>query len=149
VKLVLICAMGLVLAACAAPVEVSWQTETELNTAGFNLYRGEAAEGPYELKVNARLIPASPDPLTGGRYRFVDSSASPGIVYYYQLQEVETTGKVNVAGVIAVATSWLAVPAVIWSTAAVLAAIIAVLVTLSYGNRCRAKREASGEGFEA
>ena len=90
------------LAGCAAPVVVEWSTETELNTAGFNLYRGTAEAGPFDVRVNEQLIPASPDPLTGGKYSYVDRTARAGAMYYYQLQEVERTGVVNKHGPIAV-----------------------------------------------
>jgi len=90
------------LTACTAPVRVEWSTETEMNTAGFNLYRSTSPDGPFDLKVNDQLIPASPDPLTGGEYSFIDRTAQSGVTYYYQLQEVETTGAVNTHGPIAV-----------------------------------------------
>jgi len=87
---------------CASPVLVDWSTETEMNTAGFNLYRGESPDGPFEVKVNEKLIPAAPDPMTGGKYHYSDNSAQAGKTYYYQLQEVEKTGGVNKYGPIAV-----------------------------------------------
>lgn len=91
---------------CAASVRVEWVTETEINTAGFNLYRSESPTGPFDLKVNDQLIPASPDPLIGGRYSFTDRTARPGVAYYYQLQEIETTGRANTYGPISVQADW-------------------------------------------
>ncbi|PKO23485.1 MAG: hypothetical protein CVU38_03795 [Chloroflexi bacterium HGW-Chloroflexi-1] len=73
-----------------------------MNTAGFNLYRGTSPDGPFDVKVNDQLIPASPDPLTGGDYSFTDQTTRSGVIYYYQLQEVETNGAVNIHGPIAV-----------------------------------------------
>jgi len=98
----LLLALLFALAGCAAPVRVEWSTETEMNTAGFDLYRGTSQDGPFDVKVNDQLIPASPDPLTGGEYSFIDRTAQSGVTYYYQLQEVETTGAVNTHGPIAV-----------------------------------------------
>jgi len=72
-------------------VVVAWSTATELDTAGFNLYRSASPEGPF-LPANTALIPSSPDPLTGGDYEFVDDRVQPGIVYFYQLEEVEYSG---------------------------------------------------------
>lgn len=89
-------------AACAAPVRVEWRTETEMNTAGFNLYRGESAEGPFDVKVNEQLIPSSADALTGGDYTFVDKAARAGVTYYYRLEEVEQNGATNTYGPISV-----------------------------------------------
>jgi len=95
----------LVLAGCAAPVRVSWQTGTEIDTLGFNLYRGDAAQGPFSTKVNNELIPASADPMAGGVYQFVDSTAQPGRIYFYRLEEVERRGGTNTHGPIEVRTA--------------------------------------------
>jgi hypothetical protein len=99
--------LALWLTGCTAQVRVDWTTESEVNTAGFNLYRGESPDGPFDLKVNETLIPASPDPLLGGEYRYVDKSAHPGVTYYYQLQEVEKSGGVNVFGPVTARASGL------------------------------------------
>jgi len=85
----------LLLAACApasARVIVEWTTATEINTAGFNLYRAARAEGPFE-KINAQLIAASPDAITGGKYRYEDTTVLAGQTYYYELEDVEFGGK--------------------------------------------------------
>ena len=125
----------LAFAGCSTPVQVEWTTETEMNTAGFNLYRSESPNGPFDFKVNAHLIPASPDPLTGSSYQFTDPTARPGVTYYYLLQEVETTGAVNTHGPIAVQTAWLD-----WRWAAVAGGLAFAVVFLW----SRAKRRDAG-----
>ena len=80
--LVLLLLLG---ASCSAPVRVDWSTETEIRTAGFNIYRGESLNGPFDVKVNERLVPASLDPMTGGKYSYLDNAAQLGKLYYYQL----------------------------------------------------------------
>lgn len=77
-----------------ASVVIDWSTASELNTAGFNLYRSESPDGPFS-KINDNLIPASPDPLTGGSYSYTDKNVSPGRTYYYQLEDVEISGGLN------------------------------------------------------
>jgi hypothetical protein len=72
-------------------ITLNWTTASEVNTAGFNLYRSESADGPY-VRINAQLIPASVDSLVGGKYEYQDSSVSPGRTYYYQLEDVEYDG---------------------------------------------------------
>lgn len=74
-----------------ATVLVEWTTASELDTAGFNVYRSDSPDGPF-LQANDRLIPASPDPLTGGSYVFTDTAVVAGRTYYYQLEDVETDG---------------------------------------------------------
>ncbi len=112
-RLTLIIAIALILAALilfvvnvATPpvVTVEWSTASELNTAGFNLARGDNQTGPF-TRLNAEMIPASPDPLVGGSYVYTDTQVSAGHTYYYQLEEVETTGSTSVQGVVAVTAS--------------------------------------------
>ena len=82
------------LSACSpAPphIVVEWTTATEMNTAGFNLYRGSQPDGPF-VKLNANLIPASTDPLSGGKYQYVDSNVISGETYYYKLEDVDLQG---------------------------------------------------------
>jgi len=93
--------LALLLAGCTTSVRVEWSTESEINTAGFNLYRGESPDGPFDVKVNPQLIPPASDPLVGGEYTFEDKTALPGITYYYQLQEIEKSGTVNLHGPVA------------------------------------------------
>jgi hypothetical protein len=74
------------------PIIIRWSTETEVNTAGFNVYRGLSEDGPWE-KINPRLIPGSPDPLRGGSYVFTDTNVIAGVTYWYELEEVELGGR--------------------------------------------------------
>jgi hypothetical protein len=99
---VLLLLVALLLSGCTAPVSVQWQTETEMETAGFNLFRGTSPDGPFDVKINESLIPPADDPLTGKDYTYVDRSTQPGVTYYYQLQEVERNGRVNTFGPISV-----------------------------------------------
>lgn len=71
-----------------APITVEWRTETEMNSAGFNIYRATAKDGPY-TKVNDRLIAGQGSPSSGAAYTFVDESVRPGVTYYYRLEDVE------------------------------------------------------------
>ena len=95
-----------VLTACrggaeSAAVFVEWTTETEVETAGFNLYRSESPAGPY-VKVNPALIPGASDPLLGGRYVYTDTNVIAGRTYYYKLEDVELDGAITLHGPIEV-----------------------------------------------
>jgi hypothetical protein len=74
-----------------ATIVVQWETANEVNTAGFNVYRSQSAQGPY-VKINSQLLPASSDPLAGSKYRYEDASVSPGQTYYYNVEDVEYSG---------------------------------------------------------
>ena len=80
-----------VVAPTEAVVIVEWTTASEVDTAGFNLYRSEDPDGPF-TRINDHLIPASPDPLLGGSYAFTDTDVVAGHTYYYQLEDVEIDG---------------------------------------------------------
>lgn len=74
------------------PILIRWSTETETNTAGFNVYRAPSEDGPWE-KINPRLIPSSLDPVRGGSYVFTDTNVIAGATYWYELEEVELGGR--------------------------------------------------------
>jgi hypothetical protein len=76
----------------ASTVVLEWDTASEVDTAGFNIYRGERSQGPYE-KVNDNLIPASNDALVGGSYTYEDVNVVAGRIYYYQLEDVAYSGE--------------------------------------------------------
>jgi hypothetical protein len=72
-------------------VVITWSTASELDTAGFNLYRS-LASGGLPKRVNTSLIPSTADPLTGGEYRYEDAAALPGRLYLYELEAVSLNG---------------------------------------------------------
>ena len=70
------------------PITIQWQTETEYQTAGFNIYRSRLVNGDYE-QINPQLIPSAADPSSGATYTFQDTNVEPGINYFYKLEDVE------------------------------------------------------------
>lgn len=72
-------------------VELAWETGSELNNLGFHLYRATAAGGPYE-RVTESLIPGLGSSPAGARYRYLDVDLTNGATYFYELEDVETTG---------------------------------------------------------
>ena len=140
-RITLLLAIGLILAAlviflisAATPpvVTVEWSTASELNTAGFNLSRGDSQTGPF-TRLNAEVIPASPDPLVGGSYIYTDTQVVTGQTYYYQLEEVETSGGTSVQGVVAVTASGGLSPLLIG--AGIGLAVIFILVVIWLGRK--------------
>jgi hypothetical protein len=75
-------------------VELSWETGSEMNNLGFHVYRGPSASGPWE-RLTANLIPGLGSSPEGAHYVYRDSTVSNGAIYYYLLEDVETTGRIE------------------------------------------------------
>ena len=73
-------------------VVLTWTTESEVDNAGFNLRRSEKRDSGF-TRLNSALIAGAG--TTGERqtYTFTDTSAKPGVEYYYQIEEVASDGK--------------------------------------------------------
>ena len=68
---------------------IVWQTATEIDNAGFNIYRALSSDGPW-LRVNSALIAAEGDPVSGADYTFIDT---PGRgTFYYRLEDIDFFG---------------------------------------------------------
>jgi len=77
---------------------LEWETATELDNLGFNLYRAGSASSPRE-QLNAALIPAqSPGSAAGAAYTFADETAAPGVTYHYWLEDVDVHGATTLHG---------------------------------------------------
>lgn len=88
-------------------IRVTWETETEQDNAGFNVYRAEAPEGANDaddcvdvraeeyVQVNDQLIGSTGSTVEGGSYIFDDLSAETDKRYCYQLEDVELSGRVE------------------------------------------------------
>jgi hypothetical protein len=80
-----------------ASVLVEWETASELNNLGFNLYRGLSMDGPWG-RLNASLIPGLGSSPEGKRYSFLDSGLRNGATYFYRLEDLDRSGKVTSHG---------------------------------------------------
>jgi len=142
-------AQGPVATPASAGVIVEWTTESELDLAGFNIYRSVSPDGPF-AKLNETLIPASPDPVTGGSYSYVDTTAEPGLIYYYKLEDLELDGTVTMHGPIE-AVAGGAVVSPVFRASVLLALVGAVLLgsgvfLVSRRRRALARPPKSGSG---
>jgi hypothetical protein len=82
-------------------VLVTWETASELDNVGFNLYRAEASEGPY-TQLNTTLIPPQmPGSVMGAVYTWLDEDANPLVAHYYVLEDVDVKGVVTSHGPVA------------------------------------------------
>lgn len=86
-------------------VRVVWNTGSELQTAGFNVWRRNGAAG--YTRLNARLI--APKGLVGGglggRYEYLDRRVRAGRTYSYRLELVGLDGTSRWAGPVSAKTT--------------------------------------------
>jgi hypothetical protein len=75
----------------AGKVLLQWNTESEADNAGFNLYRSAAADGEY-LKINDSLITAKGSSTQGASYEFIDKDVQNRRTYYYKLEDIDLNG---------------------------------------------------------
>lgn len=73
-------------------VLVEWETASETENLGFNLYRSTSPDEVGE-KLNEELIPSqAPGSGQGASYEFVDNTGQGGTTYYYRLEDVDFDG---------------------------------------------------------
>ncbi len=76
----------------AEAILITWETAAELDNLGFNLYRGATTRGPW-MRLNTALIPPQfPGQAHGGEYAYLDTTALPGVTYYYRLEDMDISG---------------------------------------------------------
>jgi hypothetical protein len=74
-------------------VLVAWETVSELNNAGFNLYRTGSANQQPGLADLVAFVPSQAPGSTGGAtYTFRDNDAIAGQTYWYWLADVDLSG---------------------------------------------------------
>jgi len=72
-------------------IRVSWETGTELETAGFHLWRADGRDKDF-VRVTDEMILAEGGPAQGAEYRWLDTTAEPNRQYWYKLEDVSFSG---------------------------------------------------------
>jgi hypothetical protein len=75
----------------SSTVEVRWSTESEIENAGFNIYRAESKNGEY-TKINNFFIPAKGSTTQGASYEFIDTNVRNRKTYWYKLEDTDLNG---------------------------------------------------------
>jgi hypothetical protein len=76
-------------------INVEWETTTDVNILGFNLYRAQDRLGE-PLLLNEALIPVQElGSSLGAQYQYPDRSALPGLLYHYWLDFVRVDGSTS------------------------------------------------------
>ena len=72
-------------------VVISWVTESEVDNAGFNIFRSEKPQGSF-IKVNPKLVQGAGTTGERNEYVWTDNTAKPNVEYYYQIEDVSFAG---------------------------------------------------------
>ncbi len=87
----------------AGGVLLTWETVSERDTLGFNLFGASSAGGPW-TQLNAQLIPSQAPGGTGGAtYQWLESGATPGVARWYRLDALSTGGQGEIIGMTSLA----------------------------------------------
>ncbi len=72
-------------------VVINWITETELDNAGFNIYRSTSPTKNFQ-RINTKLIQGAGTTGERNTYQFIDKTAKPDVAYYYRIEDVDFSG---------------------------------------------------------
>lgn len=81
----------------AAPAEelhnkIRWATASEINNFGYDVYRGDTEEGPFERLTPSPILGAGTTDETQ-RYEYIDKTIEPGKDYYYFVESISIHGE--------------------------------------------------------
>lgn len=73
-------------------VHITWETASEVDLVGFNIYRSVVPSGE-PVRLNPYLIPPqAPGSSFGGTYSWLDEDVEPGTTYAYLLEDRDVSG---------------------------------------------------------
>lgn len=96
--------------ASAGYAEMTWTTTTEIDNAGFNLYRSSTGSDS-RTRLNQELIPAMGDEIRGASYSFTDYNVKDGVTYRYWLESKDLNGDSSIEGPVLVTVGERETPA--------------------------------------
>ncbi len=79
------------MAATGTSIELTWQTASESNTAGFYVLRCDTRDGEF-VTCNDLLIPGAGTTSTPQTYAWTDAKKTAGVAYWYRLEEESFAG---------------------------------------------------------
>lgn len=72
-------------------IVLNWQTESEEDNYGYNIYRAESEEGPF-AQINKEIIPGAGTTNVPTTYKYIDTKVEVGKKYFYYLESVSFAG---------------------------------------------------------
>ena len=72
-------------------VVLKWTTESEVDNAGFYIYRSKKRDGEFKV-INATMIEGAGTTGERNNYTWTDTTAKLNTVYYYRIEDVSNAG---------------------------------------------------------
>ena len=73
-------------------VVIKWETQSELNNAGFFIKRSQQKDGEFEV-INPTMIQGAGTTSEKQSYTYTDTTAKPNVIYFYQIEDVSLDGQ--------------------------------------------------------
>jgi hypothetical protein len=77
-------------------VTLEWETDSEIDLAGFMIQRSLSSNGPYT--AISELIPSEGFSHVATSYSYQDTSITNGVTYYYQLEAIDNASISEIFG---------------------------------------------------
>jgi hypothetical protein len=87
-------------------IMLEWLTESEIDNAGFNIYRADLENGNY-IRINSSLIPAKGSSVQSASYEFMDTNVQNRRTYLYKLEDIDLSGKSTMHGPVSATPRWI------------------------------------------
>jgi len=71
---------------------IRWKTASEVDNFGYDVFRGDAEEGPF-TRLNAKPIPGAGTTDETSQYAYEDSTIETGRAYYYYVESISMSGE--------------------------------------------------------
>ena len=72
-------------------VMITWETQSELNNAGFFIKRSQQQNSQFVV-VNPTMVAGAGTTAEKQSYTYTDATADPNVIYYYQIEDVSLDG---------------------------------------------------------
>ena len=71
---------------------IRWATASEVDNFGFDVFRSESADGPFE-KLNPQVLEGAGTTDEPTSYQWVDDTIDPRKAYYYYVESISMSGE--------------------------------------------------------
>ena len=70
---------------------LKWTTASEQENLGYDIYRSESEDGPFE-RINEKPVPGAGTTDETNKYEYIDAKIDPRKAYYYYVEAISFDG---------------------------------------------------------